>query len=184
MIMLDNLGNFKKGRLWINTYPNLQYKTIKIIKITIESDNSSEIIIDNITLELLLMSRHTSNYALLGARFTPTIGQSLEIQINVSQYDGEIMKGSIAMPEDEVHIGIPEEYANGIAVTAQRVIKEIGGFPPGILKFDLGAHGYVGSSILIFSKITSVILKLMTKKFDIDSFEAIKERAAQEINPI
>ncbi|WP_055666130.1 hypothetical protein [Desnuesiella massiliensis] len=184
MIILDNLGEFRKGRLWINTFPNFQCTTIKTIKTIVESNNCNKINIYNITLELLLMPRHTSNYGLLGAKFTPTNKGLLEIQVDVSQYNGDITKDSIAMPEDEVHVGIPEEYAHSIMQTSISVIKEIGGLPSGILQFNLGAHGYVGSSILIFSKITSAILKLMTKKVDVDLIREIKEQAAIEINLI
>lgn len=181
MITLDNLGEFKKGRLWINTSPNIQCKTNNTLKINIETNNVAKIKITNIALEVLLIPRHISNYALLGAKFTPGIGKALQIQVDISQYDGEITKDSIAMPEDEVHVGIPEEYSQTIIETAQKVIKERGGLPSGVLEFYVGAHGYVGSSKQIFSKITSVILKLMTINLDAGLVEEIKKQATLEI---
>lgn len=184
MIILDNLGELKKGRLWINQVYNLQYGTNKIVKSHFKANNTNEVSIANIVLELLLMPRHVSNYALLGASFTPTSGELLEVRVNISQYNGEVTKDSIAMPEDEVHLGIPEEYAEGIVETTDSVIKEIGGFPSGILEFNVGAHGYVGSSILTFSKITSIILKIMIKKIDNMDVEKIKEEVALEIMKI
>lgn len=184
MITLDNLDEFMKGRLWVNTSPNLSCKINKTLNLNIKSNNKARINLTIIVLEILLIPRHISNYALLGAKFTPDIGNSLQIRMNISQYDGEIIKDSIAMPDDEIHVGIPEEYSQTIIETAQNVIKEIGGFPSGILEFYIGAHGCVGSSNQIFSKITSVLLKLMTKNLDIESVEAIKKCAALELMQI
>lgn len=184
MITLDNLGGLMKGRLWINTSPNLPCKTNKTLSITIEANNESRINLTSIVLEILLLPRHISNYALLGAKFTPNIGKSLHIRVSVSKFDGELLKDSIAMPEDEVRIGIPEEYSQTIIDTAKNVANRIGGLPSGVLEFYVGAHGYVGSSNQIFSKVTSVILKLMTVNLDVESDEDIKKQAALELMQI
>ncbi|WBW97427.1 hypothetical protein [Oceanirhabdus sp. W0125-5] len=181
MIILDNLDKYRRGRVWIDELPNMSYDVIQQLHSFIEIKSNSEIQAANLALELSL-PRGASNYALVGLRYTPTKNKVVEIKVNVSRNTGEIINDNIASQIDQVHVGIPLEYANVVLNTARSVIQEINDYPSGIIEFNLGAHGLIGSSQVIFSKITSIIIKLLCKNPSIMSSEAIKNEIFELLN--
>jgi hypothetical protein len=163
LIILDNLGGLKKGRLWINEMPNLREEIIDVIETTIEVSNRQQWEEKAVILELLLAPREISNYALLGVMYLPTNNEILNIKVNVSSFKGKILVDNIALSTDEVHLGIPKDYATSIINLVKEKVLEFQ-FPAGDLVFNVGAHGYVGSSKLIFSIITKVLMGLLGSK--------------------
>jgi hypothetical protein len=55
-------------------------------------------------------------------------------------------------------------------------------FPSGILLFDIGAHGYVGSSKMIFSRVTKMLVKIISKNILALSEEELKKLVLLELN--
>jgi len=178
MIILDNLEKHRRGRVWTDEMPNISYDVIQQLHSFIEIKSNSKIRATNLALELSL-PRGASNYALVGFRYVPTKNKVVEIKVNVSSNTGEIINDTTASQIDQVHVGMPLEYANVVLNTARSVIQEINDYPSGILEFNLGAHALIGSSQVIFSKITSIIIKLLCKNPSIMSSEEIKNEIFQ-----
>jgi hypothetical protein len=179
MIELDNLGGFRKGRLWINSLPELTSKVIKVLTSSVNSENhkwNSKAI----ALELLLAPREISNYAFLGVKYIPSEDSYLNIEVRVSEYEGALLTDTIALSTDEVHVGIPEEYAETIMATVKDYLKNYG-LSSGTLLFDLGAHGHVGSSKIIFSKTTKILMSLLGKNLNDTTVNEYKEMIASEL---
>lgn len=181
MIVLDNLGKYRKGKLWKNQMPNIESTVIEILRKSIYETERIQWESSNIALELLLAPREVSNYALLGATYIPNGGEKLEIRVKVSAGDDKLFEDAIALSCDEVHVGIPKDYAEAIVNATEKTIREIKSFSPGVLEFSIGAHGYVGSSKLIFSKITDIILKIMSKNPSEFSEDELKEFILTEL---
>ncbi|MFY0517977.1 hypothetical protein ACOMCU_09100 [Lysinibacillus sp. UGB7] len=161
MIALDNLGQNKKGKLWVNNLPDLNYEIINRLTTSINIENCMYIKPTSIALELLLSKRDMNNYAFLGMKFTPENIKSLNIRVNTSLDLDEILSDNIAMKSDTIFLGIPNEYAEAIIDTTNKVVREHSLFPCGDLEFFMGAHGEIGSSKFSFSKVTEILLKLL-----------------------
>ncbi len=161
MIILD-LGEFKRGRLWINEMPNIKMEVTSSFEEVVEVNNYQQWEEKVITLELLLAPRDISNYALLGVKYNPTSTNMLNIQVNATNFNGSILQDNIALLTDEVHMGIPQAYVSSIISTAKEKAKELN-FPAGSLIFEIGAHGYVGSSKVAFAILTKVLMGLISK---------------------
>ncbi|MGE7090718.1 hypothetical protein ACQKII_04525 [Lysinibacillus sp. NPDC048646] len=157
MIALANLGQNKKGKLWVNDLPDLNYKIINRLTTSIDIEKSMYIKPTSIALELLLSRRDMSNYAFLGIKFMPKNIKNLNIRVNISSEEDEILSDNIAMKSDTVFLGIPNEYAEAIIDTTNKVVREHSLFPCGDLDFFIGAHGEIGSSKFSFSKVTESI---------------------------
>lgn len=166
MITLNNLGQNRRGRIWIKDLPELEYKVIDKISTSIQLQQNNDIKPSQLALELLLSRRDMSNYAFLGVRFTPKNGNKVNICVHVGIDEDEPLDDHIAKKSDRVFVGIPWEYAEEIIISAKKVIQEISQFPSGDLEFYLGAHSEVGSSKMTFSKVTEIILGLLITEPD------------------
>ncbi|MET3208168.1 UNVERIFIED_CONTAM: hypothetical protein ABIC26_001104 [Paenibacillus sp. PvR008] len=175
MIVLDNLGQYRRGRIWINDLPDNKYKVIDKLTTSVELKQSIHIKPSSLALELLLSRRDMSNYAFLGVKFIPNKEKRVNISVDVSLDEDELLNDHIAMKSDNVFVGIPTEYAEAVLSTAKKVIEEISQFSSGDLEFYIGAHGEVGSSKLSFSKVAEIIIKLMIVEPDIKSVNQIED---------
>ncbi|MCP4152390.1 MAG: hypothetical protein GY757_31925 [bacterium] len=184
MIILDNLGDSKRGKIWVNEQPGIMYNSKAIIKTQVEIKERDICNIKSLCLELFIGPREISNYGLLGIEFLANDSDLLTIIVNESSVDGKILSNSLAMQIDEVHIGIPKIYAKSISNCSEKTYKTLEKVPSGSLIFNIGAHGYVGSSPLIFSIITRVIINLL--KLDLISIpdDELKIKAKIEIDNI
>lgn len=109
----------------------------------------------------LYYPRNTSNYGMLGAIFWPNNSNELEIIIKYSENIKEVYSTSLVSEYDTVFFGINEEYCDTIAESAVKTIKEYQEFPSGKIEFYMGAYSEVGSSQILFSKLTEIIIKLI-----------------------
>ncbi len=160
-----NLGGFREGRLWINEKPNITMEVIDSLVESVDVSNFQQWEEKNIVLELFLAPRDVSNYAMLGVKYIPTDTQKLNILVNITGFNGDILKDNIALLTDEVHMGIPQDYASSIINTAKEKAIELK-FPVGSLMFEIGAHGYVGSSKITFVILTKVLMGLLSENIN------------------
>jgi hypothetical protein len=162
MIMLNNLEGYKKGRIWINNPPNIRSNSVDKVVKSIETKKNLTWKEKYIAIELLLSPRQASSYAFIGAKYTPSTNDKLEIIVNISGFNDSVMVDNIALSTDEVHVGIPKDYALTIINAAIEKTNELN-FPSGHLYFNIGAHGHVGSSKTSFRTATIVIMELFYK---------------------
>lgn len=170
MIEIKDPIYHKKCRIWINDVPEIQYQVTDIIEETFEANmvlNKAKII----TAELLL-PRNASYYALLGAKFIPDNSGEMIATVKLSDSEKNVFRNAITYDFETVFCGIPDEYGNSILKYIKDNISKLS-FPSGKLCFDIGAYGIIGSSQLIFSQLTEVILKLLL--LDLYESEDIKK---------
>ena len=174
MIVLNNVGIMKKCNLWINEYPNVEYDCLKELNGVIVKD--SWLAWDSVfyMIEINLKQRHSSNYALLGMSYKHDDTGELEIKVNSSGEDGKIIENTLVSKSDEVHSGIPLEYSEEILKRAMDLLNNVD-CSSGTITFDIGGHGYVGSSSAIFGTASEILLKILinNNKNDIQKIEKI-----------
>jgi len=160
MVLLDNLGRFRKGRLWLDDTPDIQYDPVGTIKDNIYAISHETWEKKAVCLELLMLLRHTTKYGLLGIEYIPEASDHTELEVCIGKDRDRILDDSLAHRIDKVHLGVPKTYAEAVFQTGFEVM-QTGIIPSGHLKIDLGAYGEMGSNGLIFSQITRIILKIV-----------------------
>lgn len=167
MIVIIELGKYRKAVLWKNELPTLP----------IESDNEFEVslkitkpvISENKKLAMeLKLPRNSSYYALLGLEYTPNQTTELKMKIKLKN-NNEVLYNSELEPNEDIYSGIPSEYVNSIIISAKERILESYWQHAGSITFVLGAHSLIGSSEAIFSKVTKVLIALLLNELSLDS---------------
>lgn len=174
MITLNNVGTMKKCNLWIDEQPNIEYKCIKELKEVIVKNKWIKWDSVSYMIEVNLKQRHSSNYALLGISYKYEDTNMLVVKVNSSREDGEIIENTLVSNSDEVHAGIPLEYSEEVMKCANTYLSSID-CSPGTITFDIGGHGYIGSSSAIFGIVTEILLKILSSnnKNNIQEIEKI-----------
>ncbi|WP_027624770.1 hypothetical protein [Clostridium lundense] len=178
MIELDNLTGYKKGRLWINDLPVINYNVVELIEEKFKA-NTFECQGKSIALEIAL-PRNSSNYALLGATYIPDESGFLNVEVKISSLEDDEFKGNIASTVDKVICGIPKEYGEAILEYIRNNINDFK-VPSGKLVFEIGAHGLVGSSKAIFSLLAKVIIELVVYNLKDNEIASIKDIVLKSI---
>lgn len=164
MIKLTNIGVFKIVHLWkneeINNYIQ-EDEAIEVLQQEIKKDNWCQWKDNSYLIELCVKRKPSSNYAKLGIQYIKKDSNKLDIKVHIGCDDGSIVENNIATPGDEVHLGIPKEYGEEIIRVAKQYLNE-NACSTGELMFNIGAHGYYGSSQSIFGLATLILLKLIT----------------------
>ncbi len=172
MITLNNVGTMKKCNLWINEKPNIEYKCIKELQEVIIKNEWVKWDTVSYVIEVNLKQRHSSNYVLLGISYKYEDTKKLVIKVNSSGEDGEIIGNMLVSNSDEVHAGIPLEYSEEVIKVANTYLNTIA-CSSGTITFDIGGHGYIGSSSAIFGVATEILLRILSSnnKNDIQEIE-------------
>lgn len=174
MIALNNVGKWRKCNIWINDIPEIKYDCVQVLSGAVVK--SDWIKWDNVSyvVEVKIIGRDCSNYALLGLKYEYKQINELAIKVNVGQFNGEIIERGISRIADEIHSGLPLEYAEQVFDVAKNFLKNTS-CSSGEITFDIAAHGHVGSSESVFRLVTEVLLQLLVNnnKTDIDKIEKI-----------
>jgi hypothetical protein len=160
-------------RIWVNEKPKLSLETVDFIEKIIGTDNQSAASARDGAVELAVHLGGHCAYALLHAIFIPeSQQQGLTIRVYEAGTSGSLLKDTIAIMPDEVHLGIPRCYSHAILESACGKCGEMN-FPAGLLLFDTGAHGNVDSSEHAFSIVTGLLVELLVYPFKEFSREEI-----------
>ena len=174
MITLNNVGTMKKCNLWIDEHPNIEYNCIKELKEVISKDKWIKWDSVSYIIEVNLKQRHSSNYALLGISYKYEDTNRLVVKVKSSGDDGEVIENTLVSNSDEVHVGIPLEYSEEVMRSANTYLSSID-CSSGTITFDIGGHGYIGSSSAVFGIVTEILLKILSSnnKNNIQEIEKI-----------
>ena len=181
MIILENLGQYRKGRLWIDKLPNLPFKASEKVQTNVKVNTGLDLKPIALAVEVLLSPRHVSNYAFLGVKFTPNQGNELNVYVHVTGDEGVVMHDNIAFKSDEVHVGLPYEYADAILKNARNIIEVLPQFSGGILEFCIAAHGLIGSSQASFAKAAEIIINLLITDLNQSDENKLKQIVANSL---
>ncbi|GKX27910.1 hypothetical protein SH1V18_03900 [Vallitalea longa] len=179
MINIDNIGNLKKCRVWLNKLPSSNDEIVKTLSSTIDSCDNNARNNQNIALELFVAPRY---YGFLGIEYIYKESKKLEINVHITGDSIRSVNDSLALPSDNVYCGISSEYAPTILDTATKVLKDLNIIPSGTLNFNIGNYSDYGSNQVIFSKITSILIRLLgIEKCTLDE-EECKNIVRNELN--
>ncbi len=120
-------------------------------------------------MEIFLPHGGFAGYGLLGAEFVPDHSQYLTIQVATGATSVRQVNWALAALVDDVRVGLPDEYADA-------VLKGAGGqelLSGGVLRFAWAAHGMVGSSPMIFLRLATAVVRLISQNATLLSDEEL-----------
>lgn len=158
MIKIDNIGNLIECRIWLEDLPSSECEVVEVLSSVLETSNTMSGSNQNIAIELFVAPRY---YALLGIEYVYKETNDIEIFVNITKDTGKMVTDSLALSSDNVHSGISKEYAQTILNTSQKVLMDLKGIPSGIITFNIGGYGDYGSNQVIFSKVASILIRLL-----------------------
>lgn len=158
MLNIDNIGNFKECRIWLEDVPATEHEIAEVLSSVLEISNDMSGYNQNIAIELFVAPRY---YALLGIKYVYKKTDDIKIFVNITKDIGKIVTDSLALPSDNVHSGISKEYANTIINASQKVIMDLKVIPSGTITFNFGGYCDYGSNQVIFSKVSSILIRLL-----------------------
>lgn len=178
MINIDNIGNLKRCRIWIEKPPLTECKVVKVLNSIEEANGHICCKNQNIAVELFVVPRY---YAFLGVEYIFQKRNNLEVCVNITKDSDNVLTDSLALHSDNVHLGISNEYAETILSTAVKICKNLRALPSGILTFNIGGYSDYCSNQVIFSKVTSILVRLLVAKQDSTDSEKLKTIVRNEL---
>jgi hypothetical protein len=179
MININNIGNLKKCRVWLEELPLKEYKPYEVLSSILETFNCMSRNSQKIAIEMFVAPRY---YAFLGVEYAYKETNNIEIHVNVTNDSEEIVTDTLALPSDKVHSGISNEYAQTILKTSTKVFKNLGVIPSGVLTFNVGGFSDYGSNQVIFSKVTSILVRLLISNQSSTEIEQIENMVKIEVD--
>jgi hypothetical protein len=156
-MMEINLKN-KKARIWLDELPNLYCQETDVAKHVIVALPSPISGYRRAALEVLRHIDGPSSYGLLQAEFTPAHSGQLSIEVAISVTSRRKMEWSLASTADNVWIGLRYEYVEPVIDGALGAAQILGS---GVLRFQCGAYGDVGSSPMLFRHLSRIVVDLL-----------------------
>jgi hypothetical protein len=98
-------------------------------------------------------------YGLLGGRWQSENGSQVSVEVSVSTSNERLFPDSLASGTDEVRVGLPSEYIEGVLDGLDLARGETT-LAAGKLSIDCAAHGAVGPSNGIYKHLAAVLVKL------------------------
>lgn len=179
MIIIDNIGNLKECKVWLNESPLEKFEVSNTLSSLVKHSHSVTRNNQSIAVELFVAPRY---YAFLGVDYIYKKTKDIEIIVNVAKKEGRIITDSLALPSDNVNLGISDEYAQTILNTSLKVCKNLSNIPSGVLIFNVGAHSDYGSNQVIFSKVTSILMRLFDNDQSKIEITELKSIIQNELN--
>ena len=149
----------RKARIWLDEVPDWMYQPSEVITRSSDVSRSGRSAIRECAIELFVPTGAMAYYGALGATFTPQNKGVFTVRIPISKDGGKLLKTALAGKMDEVHIGLPEEYVEGILENFLRVdtVQQLGA---GTLLVCEAAYGNIGSSVWFFGVLSRTLSKL------------------------
>jgi hypothetical protein len=164
-----NLPLHRKARIWFAELPQAEFAADETYEIIMPGAKSPPNNIRRAAVELLIPTGPRAMYGLLGGVLSPSGSNKMHIQVNVSRESGLPLVDSLASSLDKVSIGLPKEYVPGLVNGIFKATRQIGGLSSGKVLFNCAAHGYVGSSELIFMHLSSIVIKILSAYSELPS---------------
>lgn len=145
-------------RYWINEFPILEKIETEVRNqyIPMSTVIPSTHFLKKVALEVYL-HKDAGNYALLGLEYLANKSGALNVEIQYVTKNKIHYSGNLNKYNDYKYLGLPEECLDIILETVGNN-RNISG---GTLKIPIAANCEIGSSPLVFSKVTSLLLELI-----------------------
>ncbi len=162
-LIVLNLSGYRKARIWLGELPELNYPIVNVLSRTKDAKKVDISEVRRTAIEMLIPTGGCFIYGLLEAEFTPTNLGEFSIKVATSANTGNPVNWSLATSVDEVCAGIPLEYSESVIEGALSAGDILGS---GILCFQGGAHGAVGSSKRIFRHLATTAVRILVYPFE------------------
>ena len=169
-LIVLNLSGYRKARIWLGELPKLNYPILNVLSRTKDEKKVDISEVRRTAIEMLIPTGGCFIYGLLEAEFTPTNLGEFSIKVATSANTGNPVDWSLATSVDEVCAGIPLEYSESVIEGALSAGDILGS---GILCFEGGAHGAVGSSKHIFRHLATTAVRILVYPFESISEEIL-----------
>jgi hypothetical protein len=163
MIELNNLGKYRKGRIWDSNIPQRREQIEQATRKISIAQRDKDLKEKHIALELYY-PRNASNYGMLGLHFTPSNSDEIIIKTHVVKDNAVNFNESFVSKYDKVYLGIEMDYSDIILDSAEKYILDNMIKFTGVIEFCYGAYSLVGSSPMVFSKLTKLLLGVINLK--------------------
>jgi hypothetical protein len=135
-----------------------------------------------VAVEFFIPAGPMALYGALGACFQPAQGDNLKLVVPTVSSTINIEGESLAGSWDRVHLGLLEEFGEATADTLERKLVEVGFSSAGVMTVCAAACSDVGSSIVVFRILSSIVSQLMARDDSAcEDIRAIAESAVWEI---
>jgi hypothetical protein len=161
MVREIDLGTASRVRLWMGELPEIRSKCDRPVALSFPAEPRSDANPRSVAVEILVNTGPRWLYALLGAEFTPHDAVTLDVTICSDDELGQTFENAMALPSEEVRVGLLPEYTGAIAAALARYSADMRALGAGGLVFRCAAHGKYGSCESLFSGLGAVILSLL-----------------------
>jgi hypothetical protein len=171
---------YRKARIWLGDLPDWSAAVIKTVEYRSNAPRSHFSQLRSAAVEALIPTGGRALYGGLGATFVPKDTGQLCIRISIAADQGELLPDSLAGSLDTVYKGLLEEYVPGIYNTIARsdLPSALGA---GTLHFCRAAHGRIGSAIVVFERLSSIVIQLLCLEQTSASEEELTQLIQQQL---
>src|SRR5258708_32577560 len=154
------LGKYRRARVWIGELPDAAYPSVRVLTRTIAvgTERQNGLTLAGIEGSVPLGAR--SMYGLLGGQFKADATGHLSVDVSVSAANGRLLADSLAMKGDEVRVGLPAEYAQGVLAGVSLAKGQLNALKAGKLSINCAAHGAIGSCGAVYEHLAVTLIKL------------------------
>lgn len=164
-----NLGKFRRARVWIGDLPDATYRPLNTVKCSMAANSNVADGPRLAAIELLVPQGAHSMYGMLGGEFEPDSGASFDVEVCLSSASEPVFANGLANQTDEVRMGLPSEYIEGVCSGIALAKGELDRLLAGKLRVNCAAHGAVGSCEAVFKHLAAILVKLFNLKNQVPS---------------
>ncbi len=144
-------------RLWLDERSTDGYPTVDALEKRAPAGRHRTEPQRSVCIEAVVPRGARCEYGLLGVEFSPDLLAEIRYEVGYSNALGTVWHNSIG-GVDEVRLGLPLEYAHAVLSSLERAGD--GRLASGLMRVTDAAHGLVGSSANLFSRLAAVCVDL------------------------
>jgi hypothetical protein len=156
-----NLEKNQKANVWLEELPDAAYPSHRSFTEFYQTVHEPYGKTRCAAIELIIPTGARSLYGLLGGQFIPDVGNSIKIEICVSEEKNQSFINTLAGIDEKVYVGLPAEYVEGINSGMKLAKNQLSNLGPGTLLINCSAHGEIGSSRIIFKHLAIILVNLI-----------------------
>jgi hypothetical protein len=156
------LGKYRRARVWIGELPDTAYPAISVIKHSVQANGIAPkgLVLAAIE-DCVPVTARGELYGLLGGTFEPDTTDALRVDVCASTANERLLLDNLSIKNDEVRVGLPAEYVQGVVSGVSLARAELKTLFAGKLTIHCAAHGAIGSCNSFYRYLTAILLKLI-----------------------
>jgi hypothetical protein len=157
---------YSKANVWLGEQPILTPQLVNTLRTSVNTSRPDSAVPSRCAVEMWVGRGGRTEYGLLGASLSAGNNDRLLIEVPVSQDITDLNLS--AVQQELTYPGLLLEYAEPVMKEAVRLpaTQTLGA---GILRFDCGKHGIIGSSEAFFERLTRIVIHLLLQSHRMSS---------------